>query len=108
MSATASIISQVPIIEDISPSSGSIGEKIIIRGSGFTMNDNDLAFTSPQLDFQGRNTAYINRIFSQNGKTLLFDLPDLLGACAYSRMQENEACPAIGIGLPQGTRDVPK
>jgi len=93
-------------IENISPSSGSIGTQIIIGGSGFSTNDNDIAFTHPAINFQGRTTAYVNHVASQDGKTLSFNLPNALGACAYSRLNQNEACPEIGILLPKGVAQI--
>ncbi len=90
------------IIESISPSSGSIGEEITIQGFGFTPKNNDIAFTSDKINFRGKNTAYLNGISSKDGKTLRFNLPAVLEACAFSQMKENEACPTIGILLPKG------
>ena len=91
------------IIESISPSSASIGNNITIHGSGFTLNNNDIAFTSPQKNFNRWNPSYLSRVYSQDGKTLSFSLPETLGACAYSRMEQNETCPLIGLSLPKGT-----
>ncbi|MBI2105017.1 MAG: IPT/TIG domain-containing protein [Candidatus Omnitrophica bacterium] len=89
------------MIEEISPLSGPIGTTIVIYGSNFAPADNDVAFTHPEINFQGRNTAYLNHVPSSDGNTLSFSLPDALGACAYSRLSD-EACPEIGIVLPQG------
>jgi len=90
-----------PMIEEISPLSGPIGTTIVIHGSNFAPADNDVAFTHPEINVQGRKTAYLNHIPSSDGNTLSFSLPDALGACAYSRLSD-EACPEIGIVLPQG------
>jgi hypothetical protein len=103
--------SAIPVvIENISPAFGSSGEKVVIRGSGFTHANNDVAFTHPAIDFQGRNTAYLSGIFSQDGNTLQFSLPDndnvLLGACALSQLKSNETCPDIGILLPKGVAQI--
>ena len=83
-----------------------MGTKIIIRGSGFAPTGNDIAFTHPKIDFQGRNIAYLNHVSSSDGKTLSFNLPDALGACAYSRLNQNETCPEIGILLPKGVAQI--
>lgn len=99
-------LGQVTIVS-MAPLSGSLGEGVTIYGSGFTPNNNDIAFTSDKIKFRGRNTAYLNGIVSPDGKTLRFNLPDnnnvLLGACAFSQMKANEACPDIGIELPTGS-----
>lgn len=93
-------------IEDISPSSGFLGAEVTIVGSGFTLSNNDIAFNHNKINYQGRNTAYLNNIPSKDGKTLRFNLPDnnnvLLSACPYSQMKEDEICPDIGINLPYG------
>lgn len=94
------------VIENISPPSGFLGAEVTIRGFGFTPTNNDIAFNHKDINFQGRNTAYLNGIPSADGKTLRFNIPDnanvLLSACALSQIKENEACPDIGINLPSG------
>ena len=99
--------SSAVVLESISPPSGPMGTKVIIRGSGFTSANNDIAFAHPKINFQGRNTAYLNRLSSPDGTTLSFNIPDnnnvLLGACAFSQLKTNEVCPDIGILLHKGT-----
>jgi len=90
------------LIESISPSSGTIGTEVTIRGSGFTSDNNDVAFTHEDISFEGRNTAYLNGLASPQGNTLRFALPEVLGACAFSQMKADEVCPSIGIPLPAG------
>ncbi len=92
-----------PVIASIEPSSGTIGTEIVIQGTGFDPLYNDIAFSHPQIQFGGRNTAYLNEIPSPDGKTLRFVLPDVLGACAFSQMQPREVCPSIGLPMPVGT-----
>lgn len=92
-----------PFLESLEPTSGTIGTEIVIRGSGFDIHNNDIAFSHPQINFQGSHTAYLNSVPSPDGKTLRFTLPDVLGACAFSQMRPGEACPSIGLGLPSGT-----
>ena len=93
-------------IESISPSSGTLGTAIIIRGTGFTSVGNDVAFNRVDTDSQERFTHYLNGLSSPDGKTLRFRLPDnwdvLLSACAYSQLRPNEACPDIGYLLTTG------
>lgn len=93
------------VLKSIAPSSATYGTRVIIRGVGFTSRSNDIAFTSPNINFQGKNTGYLNSISSPDGTTLSFNIPDnnnvLLGACAFSQMKVNEACPAIGLSLPK-------
>lgn len=82
---------------------------MVIRGSGFTSTDNDVAFRYP-ISAQEQQTAYLNQLSSSDGKTLRFSLPDnegvLLGACAFSQLKTNEACPSIGYQLPTGDSEV--
>jgi hypothetical protein len=85
-------------IESISPASGTIGQEVVIRGSGFDRSENDIGFTLGS----GR-TAYQDGIPSPDGATLRFELQDLLGACAMSR---TEFCFAIGFPLPIGELNV--
>lgn len=98
---TAQPLTVPPVIESISPTSGTIGTEIVIRGRGFTDN-NDIAFPHPDIRWRESHTAYLNTIASLDGQTLRFTLPDILGACAFSQMKPWEACPDIGIGLPVG------
>ena len=94
------------VLESISPSSGVLAIEVVLQGSGFTSENNDVGFTHQSINFQGRNTAYLNGLTSQDGRTLQFSLPDnddvLLAACAYSQLGPNEACPDIGLLLPFG------
>lgn len=92
-----------PVIASIEPSSGTIGTEITIRGTGFDLFYNDIAFSHPDIQWAGGHTAYLNDIPSADGKTLRFVLPDLLGACAFSQMRPGEACPSIGLLVPVGT-----
>ena len=94
--------SSKPVIESISPFTGSIGTEVIIRGSRFTDTNNDIGFRYKDINFQGENTAYLNHVSSPDGKTLRFIVPELLGACPLSQLGLNETCPAVGIRLPLG------
>jgi hypothetical protein len=97
------------VIESISPSSGPPGTAVVIRGSGFTSTDNDVAFRYP-ISAQKQQTAYLNDLSSPDGETLRFSLPDndnvLLGACAMSQLKPGEACPDIGYQLPTGDSEM--
>ena len=87
-----------PAIESVIPVSGSVGDVIKIKGSGFT-RDNDIEFRS-----QGA-AAYINNgVVSSDGRTLTFTIPGAFSACAFSTM--NGACIAIAIGLLPGSYDI--
>ncbi len=96
---------QAAVLESISPSSGPPGTAVVIRGSGFTSTDNDVAFRYP-ISAQKQQTAYLNGLSSSDTNTLRFSLPDnggvLLGACAMTQLKPGEACPDIGYELPTG------
>ena len=98
------------VVESITPLSGPLGTKVVIHGSGFTSESNDVGFSNPEIGFQGQHTAYLNGISSPDGRTLRFTLPDndnvLLAACAFSQLKANEACDDIGILLPTGDSEV--
>lgn len=91
-----------PTIDRISPTVGTIGTEVVIYGSGFTPEANDIAFTHEQIDFQGSDTGYVNGVASSDGRTLRIALPEALGACPYSQMDQKEACPEVAIHIPTG------
>lgn len=95
---------QVPFIESITPSQGSIGTNLKIEGKGFTSN-NDVAFRLAQVS-EGREIGYASNIASSDTTTLTFVLPEALGVCAYSQMTDDTACSAIALLLPQGETDI--
>jgi ABC-type glycerol-3-phosphate transport system substrate-binding protein len=94
------------VINSISPSSAVPGTEIVIEGSGFTAEENDIGFTHEDIDFQGSRTAFLNGIASPDGITLMFELPDTndipLAACSYSQLGPDVGCPDIGLLLPSG------
>jgi hypothetical protein len=93
-------------IEGISPSRAPLGGRVTIRGSGFSLKNNDVGFAHPDVDPQGQDIGYLNGIASVDAKTLTFNLPDnqgvLLAACAFSQSAPGAACPDVGITLPFG------
>ena len=97
-------------IESIAPASGSAGTEVVMRGSGFAAEDNDIGFRHPAIGEQWDRTGYLNGIASDDGATLRFTLPDSsdipLAACSYSRLGPDEACPDIGILLPAGEVEI--
>ena len=100
---------QAVVVQDISPSSAPPGAAVVIRGSGFTSTDNDVAFRYP-ISAQRQQTAYLNRVSSSDGKTLRFSLPNnegvLLGACPLTQLKPDEACDDLGYLLRTGDSDI--
>jgi len=94
-----------PFIESISPSEGGIGTEITIVGSGFELK-NDIAITHTQQEVERYKKGYITLIESTDSTTLKFNIPELLGACAFTLIKENEACPAIGLIFPPGEYNI--
>jgi hypothetical protein len=64
-----------PVISSITPSSGSAGTTVTIKGSDFTSN-NSVKFTYATF-------SYINNLNSADGTTITFKLPSALSACGY-------------------------
>jgi IPT/TIG domain. len=89
-------------IDSIEPSSGTIGTEIVIQGSGFDHDANDIGFTLPGSASRTFNIGYQDGVPSPDGKTLRFTLQDTLGACAFSQMGQDAVCPAVGIMVPIG------
>ena len=94
------------VLESISPSSGAIGVEVTLHGSGFTAEGNDVGFRNEQIEFAGRHVGYVGPLRSPDGRTIRFTLTDTLGACAFSQLATNEACPGIGLPLPPGPSEV--
>ena len=99
------IINDKPFIESISPSEGGVGTEITIIGSGFDLQ-NDISFSSPEKKVGGHNKGYIPLINSTDSKTLKFTIPDVLGACPYTKLKKNEFCPLIGLIFPPGEYNI--
>ncbi len=93
-------------LESVIPSSGPHGTEVVLHGSGFMTAGNDVGFTHPDIEFQGKHTAYLNNLSSADGSTLRFSLPEILGACATSQLGPDEGCPDIGLSLPEGDSEV--
>jgi hypothetical protein len=107
VAATATLYPPGPVgVESISPTRAALGARVTIHGSGFALDHNDVGFAHPSADPQGQHIGYLNDISSPDAKTLTFNLPDnqnvLLGACAFSQLPADAACPAIGILLRSG------
>lgn len=91
-----------PIILDIKPDVGTIGTNIVITGTGFTAENNNIAFVlQPENNNNTFNIGYVTGIKSSNGRTIEFVLSDMLGACVYLPT-ENTICPEIGLLLKSG------
>ncbi len=81
-----------PLVEKISPSSGSVGTKVTIVGSGFTSTGNDIKF----------GQGYIQNLSSEDGVILRFTVPSGLGVCSST----TEVCIEILLLITPGIYDV--
>lgn len=98
-------------IDSIEPSSATFGDEIVIRGRGFTAENNDIGFGlnggQPSDEYDGTfKTGFIPRVASPDGKTLRFALEETLGACAYSRLDPEVPCVTIGLTISVGETQV--
>jgi DNA-binding CsgD family transcriptional regulator len=84
-------------IDSLSPTSGTVGTQVVIRGTGFDSRENDVEFKSPG------GAAYQNDIPSPDGQTLRVTLQETLGACAIS---QTGGCDDVGIMLPAGSIEI--
>ncbi|MEM3099594.1 MAG: IPT/TIG domain-containing protein [Nitrososphaerales archaeon] len=98
----------VPIISNISPIAGTHGSQITITGSGFDRENNDVGFT--KVVRKGTEPAYsagyVNNVPSPDGRTLVFELPEHVGVCAYSTMDPDSGCILIALMLDPGEYEV--
>jgi len=85
-------------IDSITPSSGTIGDEIVIQGRGFDASNNDIGFYPSGVSGWG-DSSFITHVPSDDGKTLRFVLQDTLGACAES---QTGGCDDVGLPLPPG------
>jgi hypothetical protein len=85
-------------VDSVTPSSGTIGDEIVIRGRGFDLTNNDVGFYPSGLTGWG-DSAFITHVPSADGKTLRVELEDTLGACPES---QTGGCEDIGLPLPAG------
>jgi hypothetical protein len=58
------------VISSISPASGSVGDSIVVTGSGFTSTNNNINFGEGYIDG-----------FNSNGTTITFTVPAYIGGC---------------------------
>jgi IPT/TIG domain len=95
----------------IQPDAGTIGTKVVITGTGFTARDNNVAFRRAPVDapIAGYQVGYINNLISSDGRTIEFEIPELLGACAFPLPVTNPitGCPAVGIPFKPGNQTYP-
>jgi hypothetical protein len=97
-----------PQMQSISPTSASYGTQITITGTGFDPENNDIGFTKVRkegMDSQYVN-GYINNVPSRDGKTLVFELPQSVGVCAFSTMEPGDVCIEIALMLDEGEYEV--
>lgn len=95
-----------PYIDDISPSSASHGARITITGGSFDQEKNDIGFINTKQKDDNTYAGYLNNIPSPDGNTLVFELPQSVGACAFSVMQRGDVCIEIALLLEEGDYEV--
>lgn len=92
-----------PSITSITPASGGVGTEVTITGTNLA-DDNDVGFALP--DNANWEAAFENGVASADGETVTFVIPELMGACAMTQIEDDEECPLIGLSPPEGTTDV--
>ena len=91
-----------PMIRSINPQEGLIGTTVTITGRGFA-GQNDIGFA---LEGEGQwKAAYIDTVISRDGLTITFTIPDIMGACPMTQL-DNEICPLIDLYPPPGQTEV--
>lgn len=107
LAAVDALDDSTPSIAGISPSSGVHGTRITITGEGFDLQNNDIGFTKMGKDIHTTYTiGYVNNVPSPDGKTLVFELPQHVGVCAFSTMEPDVVCIEIALLLEAGDYEV--
>ena len=96
-----------PTIISIQPDFGTIGTKVVIKGTGFTAKDNNVALRlKPENSSNPFKIGYINNLVSHDGRIIEFVMPELLGVCAFPLPETTPVtvCPDIGIFFKAGEK----
>jgi len=96
-----------PTIISIQPDFGTIGTKVVIKGTGFTAKDNNVALRlKPENSSNPFKIGYINNLVSHDGRIIEFEMPELLGVCAFPLPETTPVtvCPDIGIFFKAGEK----
>ncbi len=96
-----------PTIISIQPDFGTIGTKVVIKGTGFTAKDSNVALRlKPENSSNPFKIGYINNMVSHDGRIIEFVMPELLGVCAFPLPETTPVtvCPDIGIFFKAGEK----
>jgi hypothetical protein len=88
-------------IDGVAPVELTAAAKVTLRGESFAA-ENDVAL-APR---GGAAVGYVNGARSSDGKTLTFDMPYALGACAMTQLKPEAACPSIAIAPKNGEAEI--
>ena len=92
---------KTPRIDSIVPSAGTpLETTVLITGSGFASENNDIVFSFPNPISGNYTTGYLNTVKSSDGKSLKFTLPSAVGVCAASTAPPDTACIELALVLP--------
>ncbi len=77
-----------PTLTSIQPSTASVGDQIVITGTGFTPDGNSVRI----------GAGYINKLPSSDATTIRLTLPSYLGVCP----PDQEVCVALALQMAPG------
>lgn len=98
---------KTPRIDSIVPLAGTpLKTTVLIGGSGFSSENNDIVFSFPSSISGKYATGFLNTVKSSDGKSLKFTLPSAVGVCAASTAPPDTACIELALVLPNGELEI--